>query len=436
VADIRDAPEMALVLPPPSRPNERENLPNIQEHGVTVTGMRRWFILAIGLTAQATTSSFLYGLPFLIPALQADHGLTLTSASLLISAPLLGLLLALIAWGAAADRFGERVVMAAGLAMTGVLVLVSLTLPGFVLFGAGLLLAGAASASVNAASGRVVLGWFSARERGLAMGIRQTAQPIGVGIAAATLPVLAAHFGFATAVALPAVLCLLSAVLVWFVVVDPPRPRHSVSAAASPYTGPRATTLFRLHTASSMLVVPQFVAATFAVTYLVSARGWSPIAAGQLVAVVQIAGATGRILAGVWSDRWGSRLRPMRLIAVGALATMALWAAGDAFDLPWLAVAALLSALVVSVTDNGLGFTATAELAGPFWAGRALGVQNTAQNVAAMAAAPLFSALITAFGYPPALLLAALFPAAGAALTPVAGESAARVDAVEVEVRP
>ena len=398
--------------------------------------MRRWFILATGLLAQATTSSFLYGLPFLIPALQVDHGLSLTSAGVLISAPLLGLLLVLIAWGAAADRFGERIVMATGLALTGVLLLVSLALPGFVWFGAGLLLAGAASASVNAASGRVVLGWFSARERGLAMGIRQTAQPVGVGIAAATLPPLAEHFGFATAVALPAVLCLLSAALVWFVVVDPPRPERTVAAAASPYTGPRATTLVRLHTASALLVIPQFVSATFAVTYLVSAQGWSAIAAGQLVAVVQVAGAAGRILAGVWSDRAGSRMAPMRVIALGALAAVVLWAIGDTLHLPWLAITALLAALIVSVTDNGLGFTATAELAGPFWAGRALGVQNTGQNIAAMAAAPVFGALITAFGYPVALVAAALFPAAGAVLTPVAGESAARVDAVEVEVRP
>jgi sugar phosphate permease len=396
--------------------------------------MRRWCILAIGLIAQASTASFLYGLPFLIPALQAEHELSLTSASVLISAPLLGLLMALIVWGAAADRYGERIVMTVGIGLTGVFVLASLLLPGFVLFGAGLLVAGACAASVNAASGRVVLGWFSARERGLAMGIRQTAQPVGVAIAAATLPALAQHHGFMTAVALPAVLCLVSAVLVWFVVIDPPRPAHP-AIAGSPYRGPVAGTLVRLHTASSLLVVPQFVSATFAVTYLVSARGWSPIAAGQLVAVVQIVGAAGRIVAGVWSDRAGSRMGPMRLIAVGALLTMVAWAVGDLAD-SWLAVAALVAALIVSVTDNGLGFTATAELAGPFWAGRALGVQNTAQNIAAMVAAPLFSTVITVFGYPVALGLAALFPAAGAVCTPVAGESAARVDAVEVEVRP
>jgi sugar phosphate permease len=397
---------------------------------------RRWLILAVGIFGQAATSSFLYGLPFLIPELQRDHGVSLTEAGLLVSAPLLGLLSALIAWGAAADRYGERVVLGVGLGLNGVLLLVSLFLPGLILFGVGLLLAGAAGASVSAASGRVVLGWFAARERGLAMGLRQTSQPLGVGIAAATLPTLGEQFGFVPALALPAVLCLLSAVLVLVVVVDPPRPPRP-AVVASPYRSASGRTLGRLHTASALLVGPQFMAGTFAVTFLVSERGWDPVAAGQMVAVVQVFGAGGRIAAGVWSDRVGNRLGPMRVIAVLAMVTMVGWAVGDVLD-SWVAVVALVAALVVSVTDNGLGFTATAELAGPFWAGRALGVQNTAQNTVAIVAAPGFGALITAFGYPWALGVAAVFPLVGAFLTPVAGERrlAGGVGSGEVEVRP
>lgn len=379
---------------------------------------RRWFILAAGIAAQATAASFLYGLPFLIPELRRV-GVSLTQAGLLVSAPLLGLLLALIAWGAAADRYGERLVMASGLAATGGLLLASLTLSGPVPFGAGLFVAGACAASVNAASGRVVLGWFSASERGLAMGIRQTAQPIGVGIAAATLPWVGHRWGFAPAVALPAVLCLAAALLVLLVVVDPPRPPAPRATPGSPYRDEPATTLVRLHSASALLVAPQFVAATFAVTFLVSEHGWSPVDAGRLVAVVQVVGAAGRIAAGVWSDRVGNRMGPMRVVAVLAMLTMVLWGLGGS---TWLSVVALVAALVVTVTDNGLGFTATAELAGPFWAGRALGVQNTAQNVVAMATAPVFGTLITFVGYPVALLTAAAFPLAGAVLTPVAGE--------------
>jgi MFS family permease len=57
-----------------------------------------------------------------------------------------------------------------------------------------------------------------------------------------------------------------------------------------------------------------------------------------------------------------------------------------------------------------LAFTAIAEIAGPFWSGRALGVQNTSQHLASAAAAPLFGALIGVAGYAAAFAVSALLP--------------------------
>ncbi len=381
----------------------------------------RWLILTAGLTGQTTAASFIYGIALLIPDLQEDRGLSLPAAGLLVSAPIVGMLLGLIAWGAAADHYGERAVMAIGLAGTGVLLLASLTLPGLVLFGLGLVAAGVCAASVNAASGRVVLGWFTPAERGLAMGIRQTSTPLGVTVAALSLPPIAQHWGVTIALAFPAVLCLASAVFVLVAVRDPARPQATRVEMGSPYREEVGGTLVRVHTASALLVAPQALSGTFAATYLVSQLDWSPIAAGQLIGVVYVVGAAARIGAGVWSDRVRSRLRPMRKIAVLATVTMLMWGLGDLVA-SWLAVTALVAALIVTVTDNGLGFTATAELAGPHWAGRALGVQNTGQNVVAMAVPPLFGLLIAVAGYPVALLAAAAFPALGAAVTPTRGE--------------
>ena len=51
-----------------------------------------------------------------------------------------------------------------------------------------LALAGAAGSSVNSASGRAVMAWFPAEQRGLALGIRQAAIPIGGALAAIALP--------------------------------------------------------------------------------------------------------------------------------------------------------------------------------------------------------------------------------------------------------
>jgi sugar phosphate permease len=380
-------------------------------------------MLAAAISAQATACSFLYGIPFLIPLLQEREHLTLAQASLLAVTPVIGVLLALVGWGAAADRYGERIVLITGLVSTAAALLIGLSMDTLLARSIWFVVAGACGASTNAASGRMVIGWFDAHERGLAMGIRQTSTPLGVGIASLCLPPLGNHLGFCGALVLPALLCLLAAVFVRVVVVDPPRPvRGSADDTGSPY---RTPTLWRVHAASALLVGPQFFAATFALTYLVSRQHFDPVGAGQLVALAQVGGAAGRIGAGVWSDRVGSRLRPMRQIAVLAIVCMLVWALGDLIS-PWLAITALMVSLIVTVTDNGLAFTATAEMAGPFWAGRAFGVQNTGQNMVAMLTPPIFASLITAAGYPLALSAVAILPAVAVLVTPVHGESVRR----------
>ncbi|MGQ0840619.1 MFS transporter [Actinokineospora sp.] len=386
----------------------------------TGVGRRRWLILAVAVAAQSATTSLVYGLSFLMPFLRAEENLSLAQAGAIVVAPVLGVLLMLIAWGAAADRFGERVVMTIGMVGTGGAGLAAAAVPGIAALVALLVVAGAFSASIGAAGGRAVLGWFGAEERGLAMGIRQTCLPIGVGIAALTMPPVAAEWGYRAALVIPSALCLATAVLVAMALLDPPRPpARDVARSGSPY---RFARLWRVHLASALLVGPQFIAATFALTYLVSEQGWNPVTAGAALAAVQIGGAAGRIGAGLWSDRVASRMRPMRIIAGAAAVAMLVWAAGDVVA-PWLATVGVIAVMIVSVTDNGLGFTATAEMAGPFWAGRALGVQNTGQNGMALAIAPLFAVAVTSIGWPLALALAAAFPLAAMVLTPVRGET-------------
>ena len=384
---------------------------------------RRWTILAVGTFAQAATCSFLYGIPMLVPTLRSRDGLTLFQASLIVSAPIVGLLCTLIVWGALADRYGERVVIASGVGAAAVLLAVVPVLGGVVALAVVLALAGAAAASVNAASGRMVMGWFPVAERGLAMGTRQTAQPLGVAIAALTLPSLGHAYGSRNALLFPAALCALAAVLVIVLVADPPRPSRAAGteAPASPYRG--SWTLARVHLASSMLVVPQFAVATFTLAYLVGQRDWDAAVAGRWIFGFQAAGAVGRIVSGVWSDRVRSRLRPMRQLAVLSATLMLLIALGALVHQGWIVVGFALGA-VITVADNGLAYVAVAELAGSSWSGRALGVQNTVQNVAAVATAPVLAAVIGDSRYALAFTVAAVFPLLAIGLTPVRAEQA------------
>jgi MFS family permease len=137
-----------------------------------------------------------------------------------------------------------------------------------------------------------------------------------------------------------------------------------------------------------------------------------------MVTAAQILGAAGRIAAGRWSDMVGSRLRPIRTIALAAAAAMGLLALTDWLDSP-ASVAVMVIASVITVSDNGLAFTAIAEIAGPFWSGRALGTQNTSQLLMAGVAPPLFGGLIGIAGYPVAFAVCALFPVVAMPLVPV-----------------
>ncbi|BDX33204.1 MFS transporter [Mycobacterium antarcticum] len=385
----------------------------------TIGTVRRWSMLVIALTTTLCANVFINGVAFLIPTLHTERGLDLAEAGLVSALPSFGMVTTLIAWGYVVDRFGERLVLAVGSALTAAAAFAAASVHSLVAVGVFLFLGGMAAASSNSASGRLVVGWFPPHRRGLVMGIRQTAQPLGVGLGALVIPQLAEARGVTGALLFPAIACGVAAVISAMGVLDPPRPPRANAPAddlANPYRG--ATTLWRIHAVSVLLVVPQCVMWTFTLVWLITDRGWSAASAGAMVTVAQLFGAAGRIGAGRWSDMVGSRLHPIRTIAIGAAMAMGLLAVTDLFHSP-LSVAVMVVASVVTVSDNGLAFTAIAELAGPFWSGRALGTQNTSQLLTAGIVPPAFGALITAAGFPVAFAVCALFPLLALPLVPV-----------------
>jgi MFS family permease len=385
----------------------------------SISTLRRWSMLAIALTATLCSNVFINGVAFLIPTLHLERGLDLAQAGLVSSMPSFGMVVTLIAWGYVVDRFGERLVLAVGSALTAGAAFAAASVHSLLAVGALLFLGGMAAASSNSASGRLVVGWFPPQQRGLVMGIRQTAQPLGVGLGALVIPQLAEKHGVSVALIFPAVVCALAAVISAVGVLDPPRPPRAEAPAehlANPYRG--SSVLWRIHAVSVLLVVPQCLVWTFTLVWLMVDRGWSATSAGAMVTAAQVLGAAGRIAAGRWSDITGSRLRPIRTIAIGAAIAMGLLALTDQLRSP-VSIAVMVAASVITVSDNGLAFTAIAEIAGPFWSGRALGTQNTSQLLTTGIVPPVFGALITVAGYPLAFAVCAVFPLIALPLVPV-----------------
>jgi MFS family permease len=382
----------------------------------------RWSIMVISLAVTASSFLFVTGVAFLIPSLQAHRGISLTQAGLLASMPSWGMVVTLVLWGYVLDRVGERIVLTAGSAFTAAAAYAAASAHSLLLVGVFLFMGGMAAASCNTAGGRLVAAWFPPRQRGLAMGIRQTAQPLGIAFGALIIPELSEHSPHRGLMFL-GVMCTVAAVAGAVGIVDPPRKSRKAATAeelASPYRG--SSMLWRIHAVAGLLMVPQTVTVTFTLVWLIHRHGWSVAAAGGLVTVTQLLGALGRIAVGRWSDQVGSRLRPVRTIAITAAATLFLLALTDAAGSGYV-VLLMVAVSVLAVLDNGLEATAITEFAGPFWSGRSLGLQNTTQRLMAAGAPPLFGALIAAAHYPAAWALCALFPLAAVPLVPISPEN-------------
>src|ERR1700754_2498999 len=249
-------------------------------------------MLVIALSATLCANVFINGAAFLIPTLHTELGLDLATAGLLSSMPSFGMVVTLIAWGYDVDRIGERIVLALGSALTAAAAFAAASAHPLIAVGAFLFLGGMAAASSNSASGRLVVGWFPPHQRGLVMGIRQTAQPLGVGLGALVIPRLAESHGVSVALLFPAIVCAISAVVCAIAVKDPPRPPRAEATEqelANPYRG--SAVLWRVHAVSVLLVVPQAVVWTFTLVWLMSDRGWSAASAGGQGAGAQFLGA-------------------------------------------------------------------------------------------------------------------------------------------------
>ncbi|HSO01429.1 MAG TPA: MFS transporter, partial [Gaiellaceae bacterium] len=317
----------------------------------------RWAVLAAGTTAQAAFSTISFAIAVLAPALREQYDLSLTEIGVVLAAEWVGLTFALLPWGFAVDRFGERWTLAGGLAVCAGFLAGAAYAPSFLWLVVFLGLAGIAGGSVQSGSGRAVMRWFAASERGLALGLRQTAVPVGGVIAALVLPVLETPragllfvAGFVLAGALAGALVLRAG------------SEEHIEVSDVEITL-RDRRLWLACWGSGLYLIAQVAMMGFVVLFLHDEHGYSTGEAAAVFAAGQGLAAVLRIGVGRWSDVLGSRIRPLRWIGVAIGAALALVAAVSGAP-GWVLVPALVVATGMSMAWNGLSYTIAAELGG------------------------------------------------------------------------
>ena len=341
------------------------------------------------------------------PFLRDRYGLSLGETGVLISASLAGSVLSLVPWGYATDHFGERLVLVVGIGGCGLALLAAATVHDFWPLLALLALAGMLGASVQSASGRAVMAAFPRDQRGLALGIRQTAIPIAGFVVALVLPHLA-RVSTAWGFVFLGASCVVAAAVGGLVIHDAVAPA-SQGAQVEPLRDAR---LWRIALGSALVVAPQMCVVGFTVLLLHDHRGVSAGRAAAVLAVVQLLGIAGRIASGRWSDVVGSRLGPLRAIALVdsllVLVCASLLGAPLAVLVPVLIVTGALA-----MSWNGLAFAAAIEAAGHRRSGVAIGVQQSVLNGFGAVYPGVFGALVAATSWGAGFVAVAGLPLLG-----------------------
>ena len=355
---------------------------------------RRWYYLAIATLAQTALATVHMGIPILVPLIQKEFGLNLTEVGILVSMINVGVVAAVLAAGKAADRYGERRIIGYGTASCGVLVLAVHFTDGFLGLLVVFLLLGIPVATGTPAGTKAVAGWFPDRERGTAMGIRQTGIPVGGTIAALTLPSLGLVYGWRLALSLVGAATVATGILVLLFYREPERPRPT--AGAAPEVGlkelVRRGDVWAGAFYAAVLAGCQWCYISYIELYLTEDILFSLVFAAALLAVGQACGGVGRISFGLVSDRlfYGRRVPVLVMLALlGAAAGIATAFVSPGMPVWLVAVVASLLGLG-TMSWQGLYLALVSKIVGPGVAGVAIGMTNTVTFAGVVVLPPIF----------------------------------------------
>jgi MFS family permease len=370
-------------------------------------------VLVSASAAQASVSFVNFGLPSIGPDLRHHYGLTLPELGAVLTAALLGSGLALIAAGVAVDRFGARISTLAGTALAAAGLGAAAAAESKAVLFVALAVSGIGSSVIPIAGAGALFRAFPATKRAWALGIRQTAVPLGGTIAALTMPGLVRLGGVDLAFAVAAGAVAVTGTVFGLIPEEGSGPTRV--RVERPFRSIlRAPGMGRLLLVGALyIVVLQAI-----LSYMVpSARaaGLTAFWAGFTYFAVNVTAMVARLVWGKVADRQGGSRRVRTLVETGIVASIG----GLVFALALHSGAALVLPAAVLFGFGALGWNAllyviAGERTHSDLAGRSVAVAATVVFLISAACTPLLGALADDAGWDVFWITAAALSALGA----------------------
>ncbi|WP_419207352.1 MFS transporter [Photobacterium leiognathi subsp. mandapamensis] len=360
----------------------------------------RWFVLSVGVLAQATFAMSFAGIPVTGVLMRDAYQFNLFELGVVLGSMGLGVALSEIIWGILTDKLGDKTVLIIGLWLAaGTFLGIALMFTpetqssvSYLGLSAMLMASGVFSGSINSSSGRTVMSWFDDSERGFAMSIRQTAIPIGGAIGTGLLPWVTYSYGFKTTFLLLALMGLLVGAFVLFFVRSKHQPSAFNAQQANTMSPLKSVDVWKVTLAAGFLTVPQMSVITFGGVYLRDNLSLGLTSISVILIGIQIGGGALRIWSGRYTDKHKNRIPLLKQISVvGGIAAIALCGLADQTV---LGIVFLIATGLIGHAWHGIAYTEAAVKAGVERAGTALGMIGTTVFLSSFLSPILVSSLL------------------------------------------
>lgn len=277
-------------------------------------GRYAWAVLGVVFLAGVAATLSQYEVPPLLPLLMQAFRVDLAAASSLMSVfAVTGAVLALPS-GYILQRLGARTAGVIGIGTVGLGGVVGALSGSFEMLLVSRAIEGLGLGLIAVVAPTVVALWFPPEARGIPMGIWATWFPVGGVLMFNGAPAVASWGGWRAVWWLGAAFCLVSLVLFQLVVrvpasgADADRKAAAVRRDMSPtLLAPTGRSIWLLAGCFSLFCISQGSLNSFYPTFLVSRQGYSLSAASTLASLQMVAVICGCPIAGIVSDRLGSR---------------------------------------------------------------------------------------------------------------------------------
>jgi len=191
----------------------------------------RWVALAIVFVTRTSMGFQFQAVASVAPLIVGDLGLSYAQLGTLVGIYMLPGAFFALPGGIIGQRFGERRVVVAGLALMVAGGVITASAGSFAGAAAGRIVSGIGAVLMNILLTRLISDWFAGKELSTAMGVMLTSWPVGLGLATATLGGLAAGSGWRWPITMTAIAAAVGLLLMLVVFREAPR---SAGVAAAP----------------------------------------------------------------------------------------------------------------------------------------------------------------------------------------------------------